>query len=439
MIIATLIVATLIGITAAFRSQESRTTRRGKRRGEANHEMSVLPLPRQLHVVGQGSGNESSSEAMTTATVSVIIPTLNEIGSLTWVLEHLPEWVNEVVLVDGLSTDRTEALGRRLRPNAVVVHQHQRGKGAALRAGFAAATGDIVVMIDADGSTDPREMGRFIDALKDGADFAKGSRHMEGGGSADFTRLRAAGNKSFVLMANMLYGSQFTDLCYGYCAFWRRHLDRLGLTADGFEIETQLVLGAVKAGLEIREVPSFELERRAGTSNLNAAARRDSDPAHDARTRPAPRRRRNPFHPAESSSSGLAHRSPSRSWRAQERRPSDQGSVARRLRRDGTARRRRVASSGWHRGGLARGLLSTRDVGCEPRSVIVRVADGGRCREVWTDRPPVPRSTPALSRSPARRALAWRSPSSERSAGSRRCSARAGRRDRRLRSLQAPA
>ena len=202
--------------------------------------------------------------------MSVIIPTLNEVGSLSWVLEHLPDWVGEVVLVDGLSTDRTEALARRLRPEAKVVHQYQRGKGAALRAGFAAATGDIVVMIDADGSTDPREMGRFIEALTDGADFVKGSRLMQDGGSADFTRLRSAGNKSFVLMANVLYGSRFTDLCYGYCAFWRRHLDKLGLTADGFEIETQLVLGAVKAGLEIREVPSFELERRAGTSNLNA-------------------------------------------------------------------------------------------------------------------------------------------------------------------------
>jgi Glycosyl transferase family 2 len=271
LIIAILIGIAAIGVLAAIGTQEPRIRRRGKRRRQASHEASLRSLPGHLHVVGEGYGNGSSSEAVAAATVSVIIPTLNEVGSLSWVLEHLPAWVGEVVLVDGLSTDRTEALARRLRPDAVVVHQHQRGKGAALRAGFAAATGDIVVMIDADGSTDPREMARFVEALKDGADFVKGSRHMQDGGSADFTRLRAAGNKAFVLLANVLYGSQFTDLCYGYCAFWRRHLDKLGLTADGFEIETQLVLGAVKAGLEIREVPSFELERRAGTSNLNAA------------------------------------------------------------------------------------------------------------------------------------------------------------------------
>ncbi len=203
-------------------------------------------------------------------TVSVVIPTLNEAGSLPWVLRHLPPWVAEVVLVDGLSSDGTERLARRLRPDLVVVHQHQPGKGAALRAGFVAASGDLVVMIDADGSTDPREMHRFVSALRRGADFVKGSRHMDGGGSADFTRLRAAGNRAFVMMANVLFRSRFTDLCYGYCAFWRHHLDALALSADGFEIETELVLGAVKAGLTIREVPSFELERRAGTSNLNA-------------------------------------------------------------------------------------------------------------------------------------------------------------------------
>ena len=207
---------------------------------------------------------------MPETTVSVVIPTLNEEGSLLWVLEHLPEWVTEVVLVDGLSTDATRVLARRARPDVVVVHQFRRGKGAALRAGFAAATGEVVVMIDADGSTDPREMDRFVRALEDGADFVKGSRHMNGGGSADLTHVRSWGNRVLVGVANVLYGSTFSDLCYGYCAFWRRHVDALGVTAEGFEIETQLVLGAVKAGLEMREVPSYELVRRAGTSNLNA-------------------------------------------------------------------------------------------------------------------------------------------------------------------------
>ena len=204
------------------------------------------------------------------AEVSVVIPALNEADSIGWVLDRIPEWVSEVVLVDGLSTDQTEQVARQLRPDLVVVHQRRPGKGAALRAGFAAARGEHIVMIDADGSIDPAEMERFVDALGDGADFVKGSRYLPGGGSADLTRLRSAGNRALAQLANILYGSRFTDLCYGYCAFRRRLLDALALTATGFEIETQLVLNAVSAGLKIREVPSYELPRRAGVSNLNA-------------------------------------------------------------------------------------------------------------------------------------------------------------------------
>lgn len=203
-------------------------------------------------------------------TVSVVIPTLNEAESLDWVLEQIPAWVSEVVLVDGLSTDHTEVIARGLRTDVTVVHQSKPGKGAALRAGFAAASGEIVVMVDGDGSTHPGEMERFVQALLDGAQFVKGSRHLGGGGSDDFSLLRRFGNHGFVALVNLLYGCRFTDLCYGYCAFWRRHLDVLDLSVDGFEIETQLVLSAVRAGLEIREVPSFELPRRHGKSNLNA-------------------------------------------------------------------------------------------------------------------------------------------------------------------------
>jgi hypothetical protein len=233
------------------------------REGSGARSLDADASVRRLHAVPDAADPHAH-------TVSVVIPTLNEAGSLAWVLEQLPSWVTEVVLVDGLSIDGTEAIARDVRPEVVVVHQHQPGKGAALRAGFAAASGEIVVMIDADGSTDPREMPRFVEALVAGADFVKGSRHIEAGGSADFTRVRAAGNRGFVKLANLLYRARFTDLCYGYCAFWRHHLDTLALTADGFEIETQLVLNAVKAGLQIEEVPSFELKRRAGTSNLHA-------------------------------------------------------------------------------------------------------------------------------------------------------------------------
>jgi glycosyltransferase involved in cell wall biosynthesis len=237
--------------------------RRQVARSHVSHEHHLEGLPVYLD-------GPKSPRADGRPSVSVVVPALNEADSIGWVLQNIPAWVDEVILVDGLSIDRTEVVARSLVPNLVVVHQRARGKGAALRAGFHAARGDIIAMIDADGSTDPRELGRFVDALVGGADFAKGSREMAGGGSVDFTPLRRAGNIAFVKLANIMYGTHFTDLLYGYCAFWRDYLDDLQLSADGFEIETQLVVNAVKAGLTVAEVPSVELERRAGASNLNA-------------------------------------------------------------------------------------------------------------------------------------------------------------------------
>jgi glycosyltransferase involved in cell wall biosynthesis len=223
------------------------------------------------HQTGENTMNTPATRTHTDRpTVSVIVPALNEEQSIGWVMENIPTWVNEVVLVDGLSIDGTELVCTDRRDDVVIVHQRTKGKGAALRAGFAAASSDIIVMIDADGSTDPREIGRYVDALTAGADFVKGSRNLTGGGSTDFTLLRHLGNLAFVHAANLLFRTRFSDLCYGYCAFWAKDLNRLALTADGFEIEMELILSAIKANLSIVEVPSMELPRRFGESNLNA-------------------------------------------------------------------------------------------------------------------------------------------------------------------------
>jgi hypothetical protein len=135
------------------------------------------------------------------------------------------------------------------------------------------------VMIDADGSTDPAEIPAFVTALTQGADFAKGSRFAPGGGSSDITRLRRLGNRALGMVVNAIFGTSYSDLCYGYNAFWAKHLPVFGLTpdspgqrpvwGDGFEIETLLNLRAATAGLTIAEVPSFEHDRIHGTSNLN--------------------------------------------------------------------------------------------------------------------------------------------------------------------------
>lgn len=204
------------------------------------------------------------------ATVSVIVPALNEAENLPHVFAALPAWIDEVILVDGGSTDGTAAVARRLRPGLRVVAQTRRGKGNALIEGAAAAKGDIIVMMDADGSTDGHEIRSFVAALTSGADFAKGSRYVPGGGSDDLSPLRSLGNRALTGLTNLLYGTRYTDLCYGYNAFWARHLDALALDCDGFEIETLMNIRAVKAGLVVREVPSHERCRVHGESNLHA-------------------------------------------------------------------------------------------------------------------------------------------------------------------------
>jgi glycosyltransferase involved in cell wall biosynthesis len=200
--------------------------------------------------------------------VSAVIPTLNEERNIGWVLERLPNIVDEVIVVDGRSTDDTVYTALTTRPDARIVQERTPGKGAALRAGFDAAYGDIVVMLDADGSMHPREIERYVDAIRDGADVVKGSRFMAGGGTTDISRLRAVGNFALLGLANRLYDRRFTELCYGFMAFRRTALPALHLCADGFEIETQIVVHAVRAGLQIVEVPSFEAERLHGESNL---------------------------------------------------------------------------------------------------------------------------------------------------------------------------
>jgi hypothetical protein len=200
--------------------------------------------------------------------VSVVVPAMNEANNIGHVLERLPENLHEVILVDGNSSDNTIEAAIAARPDIRVTRQGGRGKGDAFRTGFAAVTGNLVVMLDADGSADPAEIPRFVAALEAGADFAKGSRYLPGGGSADITAMRKLGNAFLSGTANVLHGTHFTDLCYGYNAFWARCLPFISLDVPGFEVETLINLRISSAGMKITEVPSYEEERISGASNL---------------------------------------------------------------------------------------------------------------------------------------------------------------------------
>ncbi len=202
-------------------------------------------------------------------TVSVVIPTLNEAKNLAHVFSRMPADIHEVIIVDGLSTDGTPAMAVSLRDDVRIVMVTQRGKGAALTAGTAAATGDIVVLMDADGSTDPAEIPKFVAALVAGADFAKGTRCVPGGGSTDFTVGRKVGNWILSNIANAMYGTAYTDINYGYNAFWKSLTERVDFTCDGFEVEALMSVRVAKAKVKVAEVPSFEFPRIHGISKLS--------------------------------------------------------------------------------------------------------------------------------------------------------------------------
>ncbi|MEV7889438.1 glycosyltransferase family 2 protein [Streptomyces sp. NPDC002817] len=202
--------------------------------------------------------------------VSVVIPAMNEAENLPYVFKTLPDWIHEVVLVDGNSTDDTVEVARGLWPEVKVVKQRGKGKGDALITGFEACTGDIIVMVDADGSADGNEILSYVSALLSGADFAKGSRFANGGGTDDMTFIRKLGNWALCTIVNRKFGARYTDLCYGYNAFWRHCLGKIDLDCTGFEIETLINIRVVKAGLKVQEIPSHEYLRIHGTSNLRA-------------------------------------------------------------------------------------------------------------------------------------------------------------------------
>lgn len=219
-----------------------------------------------------------------TPRVTIVVPALNEARNLEVMLPQLPD-VHQIIVVDGHSVDDTVAVAKSVRPGVEVITQTRRGKGNALVCGFARATGDIIVMFDADGSADPAEIPAYVAALVAGADVAKGSRFTAGGGSEDITLVRRIGNWWLNQLVNVLLGARFTDLCYGYNAFWTRIVADLELPSaqlsavpgrmlwgDGFEIETVLNCRFVQNNLRITEVPSVEKLRIFGTSNLNAVS-----------------------------------------------------------------------------------------------------------------------------------------------------------------------
>lgn len=210
------------------------------------------------------SGSPSSARPR----VSLVIPAMNEARNLAELLPRIPAEVDELIVVDGRSADETVQTVRELAPDAIVLQQPGYGKGNALAAGFRAARGAFVVMMDADGSNDPAEIPRFVAVLGSGTGYVKGSRFIEGGGSADITIARSLGNRWLRRLVNALYGTRYTDLCYGFNAFRSECLELISVDSEGFEVEALISCQMARAGVALTEVASFEYPRRYGTSNL---------------------------------------------------------------------------------------------------------------------------------------------------------------------------
>ncbi len=201
--------------------------------------------------------------------ISVVIPTLNEAANvgmaLSGVRRQLSGQSYEIIVVDGGSYDATVAIAKR---QGAILLSEGGGKGAALIKGLMAARGDVIISMDADLSHRPDEMRLLVDGIEIGYDLCMGSRFIAGGGTDDMPLIRVIGNRFFVWLVNALFGSNYSDLCYGYRSFRRSALRRLKLEQRGFGIETEISIKAIKAGLRVMEVPSREKARNAGEAKL---------------------------------------------------------------------------------------------------------------------------------------------------------------------------
>lgn len=219
------------------------------------------------------TGEANTTTSSDAAKIGIVIPTRNEEGNLADVLNKLKKIGYENILViDGNSHDRTREIAREY--GVEVVCQDGKGKGGAVRQVFnnGYIDADAVLLMDADGSMRPDEIPLFLVALKSGADIVKGSRFLKGGYTYDMNLLRRFGNFFFLSLVNLFWWTRYSDICYGFGMFTKDAVREMApvLKSANFEIETEIFIKAKKLGLKVVEVPSVELRRKHGKSNLNA-------------------------------------------------------------------------------------------------------------------------------------------------------------------------
>jgi dolichol-phosphate mannosyltransferase len=207
--------------------------------------------------------------AMEQQKIICVIPTLNEHGTIERVVRNAKRYTDHVVVVDGFSQDET--FKRACEAGAEVIYQDGAGKGMALRTAFQKFKGEVFVTIDGDGTYDPLEMDRLLQPVLNGeADLVIGSRFAGKREDGSISLFNQFGNRLFNLMINLRFRGKLTDSQSGYRVLSRRAVEVMGLTSQGFEIETEMTIKALKLGLTVVEVPINYYRRRGSLSKLNS-------------------------------------------------------------------------------------------------------------------------------------------------------------------------
>jgi glycosyltransferase involved in cell wall biosynthesis len=202
---------------------------------------------------------------------SIVVPARNEEETLSEVLELVRDLTDDLILVDGHSSDGTVAIARQY--GARVIQDNGLGKGDAVRVGLANARHPITVFIDADGSHDAKDIPKLVTPIAAGeADLVMASRMLGGseelfGSILEVTRLM--GSLVISLSINYRYGVRLTDYQNGFRAIRTEVGRTLGLTSNITTIEQEMAMKCLKRGYRVMEVPSHEYRRKGGVSKIN--------------------------------------------------------------------------------------------------------------------------------------------------------------------------
>lgn len=204
--------------------------------------------------------------------VSLIIPTRNEQGAIGRVLKEIPrKLIHEIIVIDGHSTDNTkkEVKAELRKGKDRFILQKKKGFGSALKQAFKEATGDVVIIMNGDGSHNPKDIAKLLKKIKQGYEYVIASRYIRGARSDDDTLIRFIGNRTLTFLTNLLHGSHVTDSLHFYTAITSKGLKKIHPTSPGFEFCIEILIRAHRVGLKFAEIPVVERARYAGESKVN--------------------------------------------------------------------------------------------------------------------------------------------------------------------------